>query len=185
MINLEISNDVIIDGCEKCLKNAMALKKDGTILFKRKRYNSAVVLLTVACEEIGKCNLLIYELLKFIEQKDVDWETFFKQHFKDHTLRLEEFLDIFYSTGDAAKVFKMYGLDKKECAKFLQYFKNSSLYTDFDFNTHYFYLSKENNFKDIKYGIKTLLFLLKIVLKQYRLELKKFELDYKDVIYVD
>lgn len=176
--NYELSKETILNGCEKCLINAQALKKDGTILFKKRRYNSAVVLLTVACEEIGKCNLLIKEFYKYINDKENDWDSFFNKKYKKHTLRLEEFLDLFYKNGVLGAKLAEKGFHKDKQAKSLQNLKNTSLYTDFDRESNSFYISTEEDWKGSKRSIKILITLLNRLLRKYLSDLKELKFSY-------
>ena len=161
---------VLFEGCEKCIENATSLKKDGKILFRRRRYESAVVVLTVALEEIGKSNLLA-KLFK----EEAELTASYVKKIYNHKPRLEEFLDGI-SNGKITEVLAQNGVDKESFSRTLQLFKNACLYTDFYEETLSFRSPRDNrDINNLRDGIKIIIWILNIILKQYKCDLKNFK----------
>lgn len=62
-MDIKIPNVVIPEGIKHCYINASNLAEDSELLFKAKRFSSALSLLTLAEEEVGK-GLLLYDIVK-------------------------------------------------------------------------------------------------------------------------
>ena len=103
-----IPKSEIPEGVDICLENSKRFFEDANTLAKQQKYQSALLLITLSMEELGKANLLLQH---FEQNEDVSKDQV-EKYFRVHEMRLDEFHKMFENSTQMpswAKGWKGYG----------------------------------------------------------------------------